>query len=599
MNHRVGVLGVLLLGLVGCAHHGQTRFQAAEEPDKDAEVKTVGDVTSVDNANPAPVRGLGLVVNLDGTGGTPPEYRVMMEDMLRKKGVEDAKKFLASRDVAVVVVSAMIPAGARKGDPLDLEVMLPPNSKATSLKNGYLQECFLYNYESARNLDPQYAGPDRLVKGHPIAVAEGPLLVGLGDGDEAAKQRQGKVWGGGRCRVPRPFYLVLNADQQYARLASAIADRINETFQGSYPDASGNGLAVAHDKALIYLNVPEQYRHNQPRFLRVVRLMPLREPLDRLRGSRQAGASGPVAVGAGSPYRRKLEQDLLDPDKTITAALRLEALGTDSVPALKQGLESEHVLVRFASAEALAYLGSPSCGEELARLVEQQPVLRAFSLTALASLNEAVSHVKLTELLRSRSAEARYGAFRALRALDENDATVQGEHLNESFWLHRVEPQSPGLVHVSSSRRPEVILFGEEPRLVPPFSLLAHEFTLTAGEDDTKCTISRIALKHGRSRHQCPLKLEDVLRTMAAMGATYPDVVELLGQMDKCRTLTCRLAVDALPQATSVYDLAKSGHDLDSGKGDEEVLKARADFGATPNLFEAKAERRSRTAAER
>jgi hypothetical protein len=400
--------------------------------------------------------------------------------------------------------------------------------------------------------------------------------------------------------VPRPFYLVLNGDQQYARLTSGIADRINETFQGSYPDASGNGLAVAHDKAVVYLNVPEQYRHNQPRFLRVVRLMPLREPLDRLRGSLPtgAGASGPVAVGAGSPYRRKLEQDLLDPEKTITAALRLEALGTDSIPALKQGLENEHVLVRFASAEALAYLGSPSCGEELAKLVEQQPLLRAFSLTALASLNEAVSHVKLTELLRSRSAEARYGAFRALRALDENDAAVQGEHLNESFWLHRVEPQSPALVHVSSSRRPEILLFGEEPRLVPPFSLLAHEFTLTAGEDDTKCTLSRIALKHGRSRHQCSLKLQDVLRTMAAMGATYADVVELLGQMDKCRTLTCRVAVDALPQATSVYDLAKSGHDLDALKADEEVLKARADFGATPNLFEAKAERRSRSGTE-
>src|SRR5207244_9284215 len=138
---------------------------------------------------------------------------------------------------------------------------------------------------------------------------------------------------------------------------------------------------------------------------------------------------------------------------TGTAALRLEALGTDSIPALKLGLESEHVLVRFAAAEALAYLGCPACGEELARLVEQQPALRAYSLTALASLNEAVSHVKLTELLGSKSAETRYGAFRALRALDEHDATVQGEMLNESFWLHRLAPGAPGLVHLSSSRR--------------------------------------------------------------------------------------------------------------------------------------------------
>ena len=33
-----------------------------------------------------------------------------------------------------------------------------------------------------------------------------------------------------------------------------------------------------------------------------------------------------MAVGAGSTYRRKLEQDLFDPEKTVTAALRLEAM---------------------------------------------------------------------------------------------------------------------------------------------------------------------------------------------------------------------------------------------------------------------------------
>src|SRR5206468_1370020 len=80
-----------------------------------------------------------------------------------------------------------------------------------------------------------------------------------------------------------------------------------------------------------------------------------------------------IATNTRSSYSRKLADELLDPARTVSAAIRLEALGEESAPILKKGLESEHVLVRFTSAEALAYLDSPSAGEELARLVEQQP----------------------------------------------------------------------------------------------------------------------------------------------------------------------------------------------------------------------------------
>src|SRR5207302_846392 len=81
-------------------------------------------------------------------------------------------------------------------------------------------------------------------------------------------------------------------------------------------------------------------------------------------------------------YRQQLKQDLLDPGHTVTAALRLEALGVDSVQVLQFGLESEHVLVRFSSAEALAYLDCAAGVSELATIVAEQPYLRAYALTA-------------------------------------------------------------------------------------------------------------------------------------------------------------------------------------------------------------------------
>ena len=86
----------------------------------------------------------------------------------------------------------------------------------------------------------------------------------------------------------------------------------------------------------------------------------------------------------------------------------------------------------------------------------------------MASLDEAVCHVRLAELLTSgREDETRYGAFRALRTLNPRHKLVQGELLNESFWLHRVAPNAAPLVHISSTRRAEIVIFGEEPMLKP------------------------------------------------------------------------------------------------------------------------------------
>src|SRR4029453_691727 len=115
---------------------------------------------------------------------------------------------------------------------------------------------------------------------------------------------------------------------------------------------------------------------------------------------------------------------------------------------------------RFCAAEALAYLGSPSSGEELARVVRQQPYLRAYALTALAWLDEAVCYVKLKELLEDDlDDEVRYGAFRALRSMDEREPAVSGETLNESFTVHAVPGGSKPFVHVSVTRRPEIVFF--------------------------------------------------------------------------------------------------------------------------------------------
>src|SRR5262249_40064306 len=153
------------------------------------------------------------------------------------------------------------------------------------------------------------------------------------------------------------------------------------------PQARGE-TAKAVSSNVVYAQVPYAYHLNPERYLRVARLIPLRENLE-MRGR----------------YRKRLEEMLQDPATTVRAALRLEGLGRESIAALQKGLQSQSPLVRFSAAEALAYLGSTSGGEELARLAAQYDALRVYCLTALASLDESVSHVKLTELLASTEPE--------------------------------------------------------------------------------------------------------------------------------------------------------------------------------------------------
>src|SRR5262249_23575027 len=153
-----------------------------------------------------------LVEGLEGTGGEPAldGYRSALEEQLRKEGVRNVKEILTSRNFALVAVTAQVPPGARKDDPIDVEVIVPPHGKTTSLRGGYLRKCTLFGYDYAKNLIPDYNGSANLLKGPPVAVAEGAVLVGFGDGDEAARQRQGRIWGGGRSRIDWPFKLVLN-----------------------------------------------------------------------------------------------------------------------------------------------------------------------------------------------------------------------------------------------------------------------------------------------------------------------------------------------------------------------------------------------------
>ncbi|HEX4589552.1 MAG TPA: flagellar basal body P-ring protein FlgI, partial [Gemmataceae bacterium] len=223
MIRRWGLLAGLL-ALAGCTH-AQPRAQVEDESDRPekepAAVRTIGDITTVGNVDDLVVAGVGLVTGLENTGGgvPPGSERAALEDYLRKRGAENIKELFNSKTTSLVRVAAHIPAGAHKGDPVDISVTVPDTSRTTSLRGGKLEECLLYNFDSTRNLSeavrtatnqPASTRPEALIRGHAQVRAEGLVVAGVaGTSDEGdPSQKRGVVWAGGKfVGVDRPFTL--------------------------------------------------------------------------------------------------------------------------------------------------------------------------------------------------------------------------------------------------------------------------------------------------------------------------------------------------------------------------------------------------------
>lgn len=542
----------------------QARSQIGEDPGEVDGSTTVGSKTTVGNAEPIQVSGVGVVFGLPGTGSSPAQggWRLMLEDALKKQGHTNIKEILdnPSRSTSLVLVSALIPPGARKGDPVDIQVTLPDDSKTTSLKGGRLALCELYTSDTTGNIkslvhEGRPSGPSgALLKGDVWAKAEGTLLAGQfipangkdGDKPETDAEGQpvfkaGKIWGGGRVTRTRPYYIVLNAGDQNLRTAAIIAERLNSTFHAT---AEPNlKVADAKSRELILVNVPIAYRNNHLRFLLVSRQVPL------------------LAATGDSLYRKKLEEDLLDARTALNAAIKLEALGSSSMRALRVGLESPSPWVRFASAESLTYLGQTDGAAELARLAEDHPALRAPSLKALASMDDSACTDRLVDLMASSDPLLRYGAFLALRLADENNAAGKGLMVNNSFWLHQMAAGSSGMIHLTSERRCEIALFGDNPKLRGPFTLpVGSEFTVQVPANGGDATVTRIVKVKGDLEDKklaCKTDLASVLFAIGRLGGGYPEAVELIRRADRAQVLSAPVMVDAIPAEMSIRQLAQ------------------------------------------
>lgn len=238
--------------------------------------------------------GYGLVVGIDGKGDTLFATQQTIVNMLQRMGLVVNPNDIKSKNVAAVMVTAMLPPFPRPGTRIDVTVSTIGDAK--TLQGGTL-------------LLTPLKGPD----GKVYAIGQGAVSVGgfVGGegGNKVAKNHTtaGRVPRGGIVEKDLPFSLGkgdelrLFLHRQDFTNASRIAEKINGSFE------SVRSLAV--DSATVTLQVPTAYRGRLPEFISIVEAinvpvdMPARVTVNEKTGTVVIGENvriSPVAIAHGN-----------------------------------------------------------------------------------------------------------------------------------------------------------------------------------------------------------------------------------------------------------------------------------------------------------
>ena len=588
----VGVLvagAALALGAAGPPSKSSSSSTKKKEPPPPKTEETIGSIASIIGSE-YKVEGVGLVVGLDGTGSDPaPSWqRTKLLDEMRKSGVTNADKILRSKQVSMVTVRAIFPAGVTTDDKFDVELELAPGSATTSLAGGFLMTTQLA--QRARTAEGEK--DDKV-----IATAGGPVMTG--NSAKPGDPKVGRALGGGRVKEDSLYVLSIKEARRSGRTSQLIQDRITTRFHQA-EGLDQKGMAIAKTEALLSLKVPKVYHHNQARYHQIIKSLSL--------------------VDSPSLREQRLEKwgkDLLDPKKAGVAALELEGLGPGAAPTLRAALGSADEDVRFFAAESLAYLNDTEGDgpKVLAEVAKNRPEYRSFALKAMAATDQSASLLKLRSLMAEPDPELRYGAFDALRTLDPSDPFLGRRQVldepthdpddmmkaqigptrrkkparrEEPFTLFVVDCEGPPMVHVTKNIRCEVVVFGKDQRLLTPIVLGAGgPLLLNASDGDRLVQISRITertLDAAPTKVSSPLDVAEVVRSLANVGASYPEVVSVIAAAAAQKNLPGPYVVDAIPASNKAYSEAQlagaiikkdNGLKKTGGDGDRKTIGER------------------------
>jgi len=556
-------LTVMLLCATGC----QNLVQRAQSPDSfslplrdnkekdkpENNTKYIGDACGIFGLNYAKVEGIGVAVNLKGTGSNPKpggQRDHLAREIKAKSNDIDIEKMLASTNTEMVLMKGLLPPGIRAGEKFDIEIGTLPGTEATSLEGGMVMQT---------NMRPMEQLGKAVKQGHIEALGKGSILIdGLFESrNDKPNQMHGYILGGGTALKDRELGLNIRGEQFDIKTTTMIARAINARF--THADNTGrHGVAEPKTDRYIVLVIPDSHRHNIGRYLQVI-----------INIAHSESASQRLM------RMEQLTEDIFVPHKSAVTALRLEALGNDGIPILNRALKSENLEVKFQAAQALAYMGEINGIEHLRFVAETEPAFRWHALTALASLKQSEAGTALAELLHVPSAETRYGAFDALRTRSASDPLVAGQWIGD-FFLHRVpSPTKEPMLHFSRRQRPEIVVFGDHQTVGHDFLYVESGLTVKA-IDDGKVSITRYSSTGKEERKVCSNRVADLTVTLAKSGMGYGDLLKMFRFAKNNQTLNSRLAVNATPRLGRTYVPGNNAEPPPNSGSDSEIDLAGA-----------------------
>jgi hypothetical protein len=502
---------------------------------------TIYEFSDMQNKEPYPVSGYGLVVGLANTGDNMRLPLVvkdfMVDEMVRHGfGSQDERlrhlkpeAMLADPRVAVVETYGLLPAGVRAGQRVDVLVRVPEGSQTRSLRRGNLYETSQY----VNGVDPVHpkGRVNIYIKAHgPVFVNPGPVLSGSNQPASLASQRVGTVMNGGLVLHDRPLFVRIRNPQR------SIAQGIEATVDQYFSDES---VAKAQDEGMVYLYVPRSFNGDWQHFVGVVTHLYL-------------GASPAFA-----PIKaRMLVEEAQKPDALLAdISYCWEGLGPDVLPFIRPLYVHNAPDVAFAAMRAGAFLRDATAEEALLEVARMEG--NPFQLNAVKTLG-AMSpsmHIErmLAGLLSAKNALVRIEAYRVLA--ERGSPAVISRVVRNSFVLDRVPCGGEPLVYAMRTGTPRIAVIGPDVNVATPLMFRAMDDKLTissAAEGQSVVVFDRTGEKEGGVSARIRPDLYEMLYRLGGgsddgFSFVYSDIVAVLQGLSDGRKMPAAFVLQDLP----------------------------------------------------
>jgi flagellar P-ring protein FlgI len=219
----------------------------------------IKDLASIEGVRENQLVGYGLVVGLNGTGDRRQTLfsAQTLTNLLERMGVTVPANGIQVKNVAAVMVTAMLPPYATPGEKMD--VMVAAMGDATGLQGGLLV------MTSLRGADGQV-----------YAVAQGPVITG-GFVAGPAMSRQtvnhptaGRTPNGATIERAAPSAIIRDSLRLQLRKADfTTSARVSEVINRSF-SSDGSPIAQAENSGNVRVKVPADYKNRETEFIAAI-----------------------------------------------------------------------------------------------------------------------------------------------------------------------------------------------------------------------------------------------------------------------------------------------------------------------------------------